>query len=61
LKKEKYENTGMVRIPRIGSEMEEPDTNTKLLPRQKLTNKIDEIEKKFDSDLENNKNNKKKK
>jgi hypothetical protein len=59
--KEKYENTGMVRIPRISSEEEDADTNTKLMPRQKLTKKIDELEKKFDSDLNNTNKNKKQK
>ena len=56
----KYEETKMIKIPKVKTPTEgvREETSTQLLPRQKLSNKLDEIEKNLDKHL-NEKNNSK--
>lgn len=52
----KYEETKMIKLPKVkGQEVVHEETSTQLLPRQKLSNKLDEIEKNLDKHL-NDKN-----
>jgi len=49
----KYEETKMIKLPRVNpKEPVHEETSTQLLPRQKLSNKLDEIEKNLDKHLE---------
>lgn len=59
----KYEETKMIKIPKVKTPAEVPheETSTQLLPRQKLSNKLDEIEKNLDKHLSEKNNSKIKK
>ena len=58
----KYEETKMIKLPKVKhQEAAHEETSTQLLPRQKLSNKLDEIEKNLDKHLNDKDNSKIKK